>query len=100
MRDHIIALWRGEVPLKEVFWTFTLLVGTLINLLASGLMFAAVAAGIPIVAAILIHFLPLPYNVLALTAVWRSAQAYQGPKMWSHVAQLAAAFWFALMMIL
>jgi hypothetical protein len=100
MRDHITALWRGEVPLLEVFWTFTITVGTLINLLATGLMFAALAAGIPAAAAVLIHFLPLPYNVLALTAVWRSAQAYQGPKMWSVAAQLAAAFWFAVMVLI
>jgi hypothetical protein len=100
MRDHIIALWRGEVPLSEVFWTFTITVGTLINLLATGMMLAALAAGMPAAAAVLIHFLPLPYNVLALTAVWRSAQAYQGPKMWSHAAKLATAFWFAAMVLI
>jgi hypothetical protein len=64
------------------------------------MMLAALAAGVPAAAAVLIHFLPLPYNVLALTAVWRSAQAYQGPIMWSHAAKLATAFWFAAMVLI
>lgn len=97
MRDRIIALWQGQIPLSEVFWTFTILFGTLINLVATGVMFAAIAAGVPAEAAILFHFLPLPYNILALIAVWRSARDYEGPTVWATAARLAAALWFAAM---
>jgi predicted anti-sigma-YlaC factor YlaD len=100
MKDRIMDLWRGHIPLAQAFWTFTILFGTLINALATGVMFAAMAAGVPAAAAILFHLLPLPYNALALIAVWRSAKAYDGSGFWATAAQLVAAVWFAAMIVL
>ncbi len=79
MKARIKALWRGEVSLAQAFWTVTLLYGTLINLTATGLMFAALAAGLPSLIAVAMHLLPLPYNVLALMGVWHSANALRRP---------------------
>lgn len=100
MKDRIMDLWQGRIPLSQAFWTFTILFGTLINALATGIMFAAMAAGVPAAAAILFHLLPLPYNALALIAVWRSAKAYDGSGFWATAAQLVAAVWFAAMIVL
>ena len=100
MKARIQALWRGETALAHAFWTVTILYGTLINLLATGLMFAALAAGLPSLLAVSLHFLPLPYNVMALLAVWRSARLYEGPRAHAAAAQLAAALWFVLMLLL
>jgi hypothetical protein len=100
MKDRILALWRGDIPLPLAFWRLTLLIGTLINLLATGLMLIAIALGLPAEVAILIHFLPLPYNVLVLVSVWRSAMRYQGPPVFATAAQLLTALWFALALII
>jgi hypothetical protein len=100
MKDGILALWRGHIPLSQAFWTYTLLLGTLINLLATGLMFAAMAAGVPAAAAILLHLMPLPYNILVLMAVWRSAGDFRGPRPLAAIAQLATALWFAVMIVI
>lgn len=97
---RIQALWHGETSLSHALWTVTLLYGTLINLSATGLMFAALAAGLPTFLALAIHFVPLPYNVLALMAVWRSANHYEGPRRHAAAAQLAAALWFVLVILI
>ena len=100
MSGHIIAMWRGQMPLSRAFWTFAVLFGTVMNLVATGLMFAAMAAGVPAGLALLFHFLPLPYNTLALVSVWRSASTYGGPRYLAAAAQLAAAVWFAAMIVM
>jgi hypothetical protein len=100
MLERILALWRGEAPLREAFWTVTILYGSLINLIATGLMFAGLAAGLPSALAVAIHFLPLPYNLLALTSVWRSAGFYEGPPAYGAMARIISALWFALMIVL
>jgi hypothetical protein len=97
---RIRALWHGETSLSHALWTVTLLYGTAINLAATGLMFAALAAGLPTLFAIAMHFLPLPYNVLALMAVWRSAGHYEGPRGHAAAAQLTAALWFVLVILI
>ena len=100
MWARITALWKGEVSLPRAFWTVTLLYGTLINLIVTGIMFAALAAGLPPLLAIAAHLLPLPYNILALMAVWRSASLYRGVPIYAAAAQVASALWFALMFVL
>jgi hypothetical protein len=100
MKASILALWHGEVSLSQAFWSVTLLYGTLINLIGTGLMFAALLTGLPSLIAIAMHLLPLPYNVLALVGVWRSASAYKGRPSHAAAAQTVAALWFILMLLL
>jgi hypothetical protein len=100
MKARILALWHGEVSLSEAFWTVTVLYGTLINLIGTGLMFAALLASLPSLIAVAMHLLPLPYNILALMAVWRSANSYKGQSSYAAAAQVAAVLWFILMLLL
>jgi hypothetical protein len=100
VKARIKALWRGEVSLAQAFWTVTLLYGTLINLTATGLMFAALAAGLPSLIAVAMHLLPLPYNVLALMGVWHSANDYKGRPSHAAAAQIVTVLWFILMLLI
>jgi hypothetical protein len=89
--EYFRRLWRGELPLSRVFWTDMLIVGTLVNvamLLASMLLFAA---GVPAAIAVAVHFLPVPYNILLFTGVWRSAAC--NASQWAGPAQIGAAVW-------
>lgn len=63
--------WRAEVPQRVLFWRDLVVVGTLINVLATGLALALVASGANIALAAGVHFLPLPYNLFLVAAVWR-----------------------------
>jgi hypothetical protein len=100
MTSAIGDLWRGELPLGQVFWSFTIVFGTLFNLLATGVGLVAMAGGMPAPAAVALHFLPLPYNILVLVGVWRSAETFSGHPFFATFARVATAAWFALMIII
>lgn len=63
--------WRGEVPQRVLFWRDMVVVGTLINLLATGVALAIAVADGHIALAAGVHFSPLPYNLFLVAAVWR-----------------------------
>jgi hypothetical protein len=47
--------------------------------------------------AIGLHFLPLPYVVMAVVCVWRSADKYREDSTWAGIAKAAVIVWGALM---
>jgi hypothetical protein len=63
--------WYGEVPVRELFWRDMVLVGTLINILFTGVALAMAASDLPIALAAAVHFAPLPYNLFLVAAMWR-----------------------------
>jgi hypothetical protein len=50
--------------------------------------------------AIAIFLLPVPYIVVAIVGVWRSADAYNGPPHWATLARIAAVGWGGLMTLI
>lgn len=79
--------WRAEVPLRMLFWRDMVLVGTLISLTSTAVAFAMLAAGATTGWAVAVHFLPLPYNLFLVAALWRQsgAAAYR----WAALVWLA-----------
>jgi hypothetical protein len=94
MKATLRKLWAGEIPLAVAFWEYTVVYGFVANLVATLGFFAAVAAEAPDALAILIFLLPVPYNLLVLVAVWRSADRHPGSRMWAELARAAAVLWF------
>ena len=78
--------------MRRLFWRDLLLVASLINLAASVAGLAALAAGAPGWLAVVMHLAPVPYNLFLLLAVGRSPER-------STLVELAAALWFALMLL-
>jgi hypothetical protein len=72
------ALWSGELPLGEAFWTFAIGIGLLVNLTTSALFLALITIERPWAALFVGYALSVPYNVVALVGVWRSAARYEG----------------------
>ena len=102
------ALWRGHVPLGVAFWRYAIFWGLLVNLaaaLAAGA-FAVVgnaSAGQPglfALAAIAAHLLPIPYNVLVLVGVWRSAGNSPDTPFTATAARTFVTLWAALLTLL
>ncbi len=91
------SLWQGELPLGEAFWTWALGVGLLVNVTTTALFLAMITADRPWAALLLGYALSVPYNVVAVVGVWRSAGHYLGPA--SH-ADLALAVTSLLMLLL
>jgi hypothetical protein len=93
MKTPLTALWRGEVPLARAFWEYTVLYGTLANAITTIASLGAVSAGLSNAVALVIFLLPLPYNILMVAAVWRSAGRYRGRRLWADLARAAVVIW-------
>lgn len=66
-------LWAGDLPLHEAFWTWAVAGGLLVNLASSLGFLALIVADRPL-AALLVGYAPsVPYNLVVLVGVWRSA---------------------------
>lgn len=72
------ALWAGDLPLGEAFWNYAIGVGVLVNLVTSGLFLTLITLDRPLAALLVGYGLSVPYNILALVGVWRSAARHPG----------------------
>lgn len=93
------ALWNGRLPLAQAFWEHAVVYAALVNLAATYATFAVLAADLPGALAVIVFLLPIPYIVVAVVGVWRSAAAYRGPQHWANLARIAAALWGGLMVL-
>ncbi len=93
MTAHLMRWARGEIPLVRAFWLYAVGYGALINLLATSAAFGVLAAGGAGLLALAVFLLPLPYNVLGVIAVWRSADRYRGDPSLATAARIAIVAW-------
>lgn len=94
----VLARWRGEVPLRVALWRDMWGVGTVVNLAAALVALLLLAKGAPDVLGAAVYFAPLPYNLLLLVSVWRSAD--KAPDASALAAQLLAVLWVLLAVLL
>ena len=99
MTRLIGQLWAGQVPLGEAFWRYTVAYGLMLNLVTHALFFALLAGDANMALVALAFALPIPYNVLMIVAVWRSADRYQGPKSRADLAFIVALLWMIVLTI-
>jgi hypothetical protein len=93
IKAALLQLWRGDVTLKRAFWDYAIIYGSLLNLATTLAALGAFAAGWPLALAAVIFLSPLPYNLLAVFGVWRSAERYSGPAIWAHLARIVVVVW-------
>lgn len=86
--EKLKALWQGDLELGEAFWTWVLLVGLIVNVTTSVLFLVLITLDLGWLALFVGYGCSVPYNLVALVGVWRSAARYQGPQ---HHADLARA---------
>ena len=91
------ALWSGDLPLGEAFWTWVVGVGLLVNLASSLAFLALITADQPWAAIFAGYVLSVPYNVVAVVGVWRSAARHEGEP---RHADLARIITVAMMLVL
>src|SRR5690606_3129164 len=88
---HFSRLWFGRPSLSRIFWHDMLLVGSAVGLRATMRGYLAVAADAPGAVSLAVSMAPLPYSLLLVSAVWRSAATAAAEWAWS--ARTAAAAW-------
>jgi hypothetical protein len=91
LAGYFRSLWRGEFPLGRVFWTDMIVIGTVVNLLGTAFAMLLFVSGAPIALGVIVHFAPVPYNVVLFLSVWQSAA--REASTWSFLAQAAAMLW-------
>lgn len=84
------AFWRGDLPLDEAFWTWTVMVGLAINLSAIIALLTLLSLDRPWEALIAGYAFTVPYNIMAVIGTWRSAERYQGPRVHADLARGAS----------
>ena len=85
--EKLRALWTGDLPLGDAFWTWALLGGLLVNISTSVLFLVLIMIDHPWPALIVGYGFSVPYNVVAVVGVWRSAARYDGPRTYADLAR-------------
>jgi hypothetical protein len=86
---------RGGLPLGRAFWVWGILGGAVVNLFATLAAVALVTAELPPWLGALAFAAPIPWNVLLLVGVWRSARRPEVKRNVGFAAQLGIAVWAA-----
>ena len=91
--NFFIKLWRGELPLYITFWLFGMIIGTIVSVLVTNFALqpstevAASTKSIWLLVAII-------YTGVMCVSLWRSADKYKGPPVWSIGARFYSAILF------
>jgi len=96
----VIGLWRGEVPLGRAFWLWGVLGGGVVALFATLLTLALVAAGAPAWLAAVAFTAHIPWNLVLLVGVWRSAGRPEVGRDTARLARLTIAAWAVALSVL
>ena len=88
--SRLRALWSGDLPLGEAFWTYAVAIGLAVNLITSLLFLVLISADQALMALIVGYGLSVPYNVVALVGVWRAAARYEGERIHADLARLVS----------
>ena len=82
------ALWSGNLPLGEAFWTYAVTIALVINMSTTLLFLVLISWDRPVAGLFVGYALSVPYNVVALVGVWRSAARYQGERIHADLARM------------
>jgi hypothetical protein len=96
VKQRVLDLWYGRVPLARIFWEYAIVYGSFANLVTTFAALAAFTKGVPVAVGLLIFFLPAPYNLLMVVGVWRSAARFRGAPTWATLARASIIIWAAI----
>ena len=93
------ALWLGELRLGTAFWNWAVLGALLVNISTSLLSLVLITADQPWAALIVGYALSIPYNIVALVGVWRSASRHDGLPLHGDLARWTSLFLLTILSI-
>jgi hypothetical protein len=94
------ALWSGDLPLSEAFWTYAVVVGITVNLITTLLFLVLLSWDRPLAALFAGYGLTVPYNMVALVGVWRSAARYGGGRLHADLARIVSLIGMVLLSLI
>lgn len=81
----------GDIPLAEAFWSWAVFGGLLVNISSSVLLLVLITLDQPWLALIAGYGFSVPYNLVVMVGVWRSANRHDGPVHQANLARGATA---------
>lgn len=93
------ALWSGDLPLGEAFWTYAVTIGLAVNLLTTLLFLVLLSWDRPIAALVVGYAFSVPYNIVAMVGVWRSAARYEGERIHADLARIVTLIGMVLLSV-
>lgn len=84
------ALWNGDLALGDAFWTWAVFGGLLINATTSTLFLIIITLDQPWAALLLGYGISVPYDVVTVVGVWRSAERHDGANIHADLARGAS----------
>lgn len=87
-RAGLVRLWRGELPLARAFWEFAVTYGVMANLAATAAAFAALTFRAPGWLVLALFLAPLPYTIMVVVGVFRSAARHAGSPRHADLARV------------
>jgi hypothetical protein len=96
----IVEFWRGDVPLGRAFWLWGILGGGVVGLFTTVFALALVTAGVPAWLAALVFTLHIPWNLVLLVGVWRSAGQPEVSRDTASLARLVTLAWVVVLSFL
>lgn len=89
--------WRGDIPLRRLFWRDMVAVGSAVNAVTTLAALAVLAAGYAGWLSLAVFASPIPYNLFLVFAVWRTTER-MGP---GHSGYFAGSvLWLVLALLL
>jgi hypothetical protein len=90
---RIVEFWLGDVPLGRAFWLWGIVGGGVVSLFVTLFALMLLAAGAPAWLAVLVFAAHIPWNLILLVGVWRSAGRPEVSRAHSNLVRLVILLW-------
>jgi hypothetical protein len=96
----IIEFYRGGLPLGRAFWLWGILGGGIVNLVSTLLALTLIAASAPAWLAVLAFAAHIPWNLMLLVGIWRSAGRPEVSPAAANLARTIILAWVVVLSLL
>jgi hypothetical protein len=98
--QRIVEFVRGGLPLAPAFWLWGILGGSIVSLFSALLALTLVTAGAPPWLAVLVFAAHIPWNLVLLVGVWRSAGRTEVSPATAKFSRLVILVWVVVLSVL
>ena len=99
-RRTIVEFLRGGLPLGRAFWLWGILGGGIVSLFSTLLALTLIAASAPAWLAVLAFAAHIPWNLMLLVSIWRSAGRPEVSPAAANLARTVILAWVVVLSLL